>query len=419
MGHKVKKKNNNKKSKNKMAIVILTLLICILVAGVTSATFFYNFVGKFSKSNIKATVPNSKDEPINVLLLGLDIGEAGQGDKNVPKRSDTMMVVNYDREDNSCSIISIPRDTYVQINGKSQKINAAHAIGGPALAIKSVENLLDTKINYYVTIDYEGFRSFIDAIGGIEMEIDRDMIYDDNTQDLHIRFKKGEKVTLDGKKAEEFFRWRKNNDGTGFADGDIGRIENQHKLMSKVMEKVTSPSIVTKIGKILDLMPKYVETNFSGEDILSYGMSFVKMDRGNLSQYTLKGDTEYIKGLSYFLYDKKRNKEVLAILNGDSKEVFNQSKIKKDLNIEILNGTNVNGLAAKYSNALKDNGYDHITTGNTKPIDKSKIIVKGKEKEDLAPLLKKDFNIENIEFLEGDGGNFDIIVMLGKDYKKN
>ncbi|MEW8956122.1 LCP family protein [Clostridium sp.] len=417
MGHKVK--NNNKKSKNKMAIVILTLLICILVAGVTSATFFYNFIGKISKNNIKATVPNSKDEPINVLLLGLDIGEAGQDDKSVPKRSDTMMVVNYNKEDNACSIISIPRDTYVEINGKSQKINAAHAIGGPALAIKSVENLLDTKINYYVTVDYEGFRSFIDAIGGVEMEIDRDMIYDDNTQDLHIRFKKGETVTLDGKKAEEFFRWRKNNDGTGLADGDIGRIENQHKLMSKVMEKVTSPSIVTKIGKILDLIPKYVETNFSGEDILSYGMSFVKVDKENFSQHTLKGDTEYIKGLSYFLYDKKRNKEVISILNGDSKEVLSQSKIKESLNIEVLNGTNVNGLAAKYSNTLKDNGYDHITTGNTKPIEKSKIIVKGKEKEDLAPILKKDFNIENIEFLEGDGGNFDIIVMIGKDYKKN
>ncbi|WP_027632451.1 LCP family protein [Clostridium hydrogeniformans] len=418
MGHKVKN-NKKKKQKNKMAMVILTLLICILVAGLTSATFFYNFIGKFSKNDIKALVPNSKDEPINVLLLGLDIGEAGQDNKKVPKRSDTMMIVNYNKKNDSCTLVSIPRDTYVEINGKSQKINAAHAIGGPSLAIKSVENLLDTKINYYVTIDYEGFRSFIDAIGGIEMEIDRDMIYDDNTQNLHIRFKKGEKVTLDGKKAEEFFRWRKNNDGTGFADGDIGRIENQHKLMSKVMEKVTSPAIVTKVGKILDVIPKYVETNLNGDDILNYGMNFVKMNRENFTQYTLKGDSEYIKGLSYFLYDKKKNKEVLSILNGENNELSKDKDTKKNLNIEILNGTNINGLASSYSKLLKDNGYDHITTGNTKPINKSKVIVKGTENKELELLIKKDFNIENIEFLDGDNGNFDIIVILGKDYKKN
>ena len=108
---------------------------------------------------------------------------------------------------------------------------------------------MNIKINYIVKIDYNAFREIIDAIGGIEMKIERNMIYDDEGQNLHINFKAGEIVTLDGKKAEEFFRWRKNNDGSGFANGDLDRIENQQKFISKVVDKCTSPLILFRVPK--------------------------------------------------------------------------------------------------------------------------------------------------------------------------
>ena len=124
-----------------------------------------------------------------------------------------------------------------------------------------VEDLLGIQINYTVKIDYNAFRQFIDAIGGIEMEIERDMYYDDPSQDLHISFKGGTVEHLDGKKAEEFFRWRKNNDGTGLATGDIGRIENQHKFIQKVVEKCTGPSIVLKVPDIINAIGSNIQTN--------------------------------------------------------------------------------------------------------------------------------------------------------------
>ena len=96
------------------------------------------------------------------------------------------------------------------------KINAAYALGGEDELVMQVKKLLEIDVNYIVEIDYKAFRSIIDAIGGIEMYIDRNMDYDDDAQNLHIHFKEGETVLLDGEKSEEFIRWRKNNDGSGF-----------------------------------------------------------------------------------------------------------------------------------------------------------------------------------------------------------
>ena len=156
------------------------------------------------------------------------------------RRTDTMMVLNYNPSTKKAQIVSIPRDTMIEVdgaigeNGNSQKywkMNAAYAIGGDEEVTNQIEDILEIQINYLVKIDYNAFRNIIDAIGGVEMYIDQDMYYDDDGQNLHINFKAGETVNLDGKKAEEFVRWRKNNDGTGFANGDLDRIENQQKFI--------------------------------------------------------------------------------------------------------------------------------------------------------------------------------------------
>jgi LCP family protein required for cell wall assembly len=210
----------------KKAAVIFTVVL--LTLAVTAGAVVYHFLNSFSNKSgqnndsLIGLKEVKAGEPLNILLLGVDVGTVGSD--NSPKRSDTMMVFHYDPKTSEMVMVSIPRDTKVTINGSSEKINAANAIGGTELAIKSVEKLLGIDINYYVEINYEGFRKFIDAIGGIDTVIPFDMNYDDDFQDLHIHFKKGQKVHLDGQKAEEFVRWRKNNDGTGYAEGDLGRI---------------------------------------------------------------------------------------------------------------------------------------------------------------------------------------------------
>lgn len=146
----------------------------------------------------------SFNQPVNILLLGMDIGDPKQVNNQSIKRTDTIIVANYNPQTKSIRIVSVPRDTLISINDRNVKINSAYAIGGYPKIKSEVENLLNININYIVKVDYNAFREIIDAIGGIEMKIDRNMIYDDEGQNLHINFKAGETVTLDGKKAEEF-----------------------------------------------------------------------------------------------------------------------------------------------------------------------------------------------------------------------
>jgi len=417
-------KKNNRKKKKKFKTYIMLFLILLACAGVGLGGYFYNFLSSLSdpakKSDIKPRIVE-KNEPVNILIMGVDIGTPGAKSKNDPKRTDTIILMNYNPQSGEINLVSIPRDTFIILNKKEEKINSAHAYGGVSCLIETVEKLLDIRINYYGKIDYSGFRQIIDAIGGIDMEITRRMDYDDPGQDLHIHFKKGETVHLDGKKAEEFFRWRKNNDNTGFVDGDLGRIENQHLFIEKVVEKFRSASILPKIPSIMRVVPDYVETNMRPEDILNYGWAFTKVDREKIKTLTLQGEAKYMHDISYFIYDKDKSKDILSMLHSTTEASANKNSIKdikldkSNIDVQVLNCTGKAGLASSYSKKISENGYENVKTGNGKRISKSKIIVCGLD-DKYDELIKDELDIRNLERIMKKEGNFDIIVMLGDDY---
>lgn len=220
MGRKDKKKKRFNKGNDgtnkfeKIILGVISLFLTFTVFSIISGFIALMEVG--SQSMPKASNP-SGNKPVNILLLGMDIGDPNQEDNKDIKRTDTIMVVNYNPETDKITTVSVPRDTLIQNNGNSVKINSAFAIGGYSRIKTEVEGLLNVNINYIVKVDYDAFVDIIDAIGGVKMKIERNMIYDDEGQNLHINFKAGETVKLDGQKAQEFFRWRKNNDGSGFA----------------------------------------------------------------------------------------------------------------------------------------------------------------------------------------------------------
>lgn len=293
-------------------------LIFILITGIFS--YFYMNYGKEVKEIIDITnnIKNEKIEiskPLNILVLGLDIGDINNKEDNSIKRTDTIMLVHYDPTIPKTDVLSIPRDTMFYYKGKRNKINAAYPIGGDELIKSTVENMLNTKIDNIVKVDYNAFREIIDAIGGVKMYIDRDMNYDDPTQNLSIHFKKGDTVLLDGKAAEEFFRWRKNNDGTGFIDGDMGRIRNQQKLIKKVFQKCISPSIIWKIDDIIDVVKRNVDTDIPFEKMVAYGTTIVKLKNDSIKMHTLKGEPKYVDRLWYFIYNKEENTDIINTLN--------------------------------------------------------------------------------------------------------
>ncbi len=150
--------------------------------------------------------------------------------------TDTMMLVNINFDSGDISLLSIPRDTRVT-DRKIDKINAANSIGGMPLALSTVNDLLGLDIKHYVKVDYQVVMDLVDIIGGVKIEVPFLMEYKDPTSNppLNIYLEKGIQ-TLDGKKAHDFLRWRKNYAETvGYKEGDVGRIKSQQYFLKELI----------------------------------------------------------------------------------------------------------------------------------------------------------------------------------------
>lgn len=412
-----------KRRRKRIVVSIITIFIALIFGGLFYA---YSFISGLKTNNLGTGIPPaSKNDSINVLVLGMDIGDADiEGNKAI-RRSDSIMVLNYNPNTKKAHIVSIPRDTLIEVDAyldtgeyqKYWKINTAYVLGGEEEITMHVESLLDININYIVEVDYNAFRSIVDAIGGVEMTIEQDMFYDDDAQDLHINFKAGETVLLDGEKAEEFFRWRKNNDGTGLANGDLDRIKNQQLFISKLLDKVMSPSIVFKAPKILNSISENVETNISAKELVSLGMKIIRLKSSDIIMTTLQGEPQYIYGESFLIADKEYNMDLInSLSSGHPSSPSNITTINREnLKVIVLNGTNISGLASTARDKLLERGYENVEVGNTTDAVKKSVIQTNNK--DLKDLLKTDIDIEKIEKISrSEYKDYDIVILLGEDY---
>ncbi len=203
-------------------------------------------------------------ERVNILLLGGDT--RGLAEDETP-RSDSMMVVSLDPVTEKAHLFSILRDTYTHIpDHYNTRINAALALGGPRLAMKTVGEFLEMPIQYYVYVDFQGFVALIDAIGGIEYEVEKDMHYTSRADgpEYDINLKKGLQV-LDGKMALQYVRFRYD------ARGDYARTERQRKFLTVLSEELKSTSSLIKLPSTLREITPYIETNIPINTMLKLG----------------------------------------------------------------------------------------------------------------------------------------------------
>ena len=406
----IRKTKKKKKRRSPLKIFLITLLILFVASGGALAYYVNTLGDKLTEKSTTQAKKVAKGNPINFLLLGVDAGDYNGKDEH--QRSDTMMLIRFIPETDKVYILSIPRDTKVKINGKTQKINAAHAIGGPELTIKTIEDLLDIDINYYGSINYKGFRACVDAIGGVDVVVPQNMNY--KASDITIKFNKGENVHLDGEKAEQFVRWRKNNDGTGYALGDVGRAETQQEFMVAFLKKLKSPEGLTKLPTLLNTVTDYAETNMDMQHILSYGKEAVNIDPSSIEKEVLAGEPYYDKEVRtwYYLYDEEKAEAYLNHFRGVSS---NKPLDAKDLKLSIYNAAGINGLAASYEEKLKKLGFNvtHIGTYNTSK-EKTEVIYYG---EDFTISSLKNY-LTNVKYKkETDGGAREVKIVLGKDAK--
>jgi LCP family protein required for cell wall assembly len=298
------------------------LAICIFIASVffiegLAMLYYADINAKNRYNEIKREIENDQNiadsknnnindsqktnNPINLLVLGLD----GDG-----TRSDVILLANYRPGENNVNILSITRDTKVIVKSKNAKINALIGMGGEKLIVSKVEEMTGLTIDYYLTMDFNGFRKIIDELGGVEINVPFDMHYDDPMQNLHIHLKKGRQV-LDGSKAEQFVRYRKGNIyGQGYRDGDLGRIKAQQLFIRELIKQKLSIKYISKIDDIYAILKEYTKTNIKLTDIMYYLKKFnIKIDE--IKTWTIPGDSAIIDSVAYFIYDSKETFEII------------------------------------------------------------------------------------------------------------
>ncbi|WDV45561.1 LCP family protein [Clostridiaceae bacterium M8S5] len=243
---------------------------------------------------------------VNVILMGLE-----------GTRTDTMIFASFDPDKKKLNLLSIPRDTYYHEDGifkdkGSNKINAVYGRSGKRGVIDAVSNVLGgVPIEFYISVGYNGVEEIVDAIGGVEVVVPRNLDYDDTGEgrNLHIKIKKGKQV-LNGKNSVEFLRWRKNNDGTGYPDGDLGRIKTQQKFIKLAIEK----ALGLKLPSVVNTATKYIKTNIPLQKMLLYANSAIEIDtEKDITMNTLPG---VAKKDDYYRRDVKEIKEYVMNMYG-------------------------------------------------------------------------------------------------------
>lgn len=301
--------NNKKNKKNKKNIYqkITCFFVVIFVIGIIAWTGVYAVNRVIGEDSIDARggskenqVSTKKKNEINALVCGTN-----------QTLTDTMMYVNYNVETGKVAIMSIPRDTY--INNElcvGHKLNALYRGKNTQTFVEQIEELIGVDIDYYLIFDSKMLIEIVDKVGGVEVDVPVRMKYDDPTQNLHIDLKKGTQV-LNGKQAEQFVRYRKGNDGSGYARGDLQRTEVQQQFIKNFISTVLSAKNLSKIPDLVNVALDNTDTNITAREALKYSTDVMKIDTSNISSCTAPGDAKYINNISYFVLDENKTKQLV------------------------------------------------------------------------------------------------------------
>jgi LCP family protein required for cell wall assembly len=306
--------------------------------------------GKFhmTPGQIVLEKPFGGRDVVTILALGED--ETFSKDPNTFGRSDTILIGAVDLKNKRIRGISIPRDTRVQIPGREgyEKINAAYVHGGAALTAQTVANLLGVPVDYYIKTNIAGLKGVVDILGGVEIDIDRDMRYTDRRGGLYINLKKGYRH-LDGDKALQYVRFRHDR------MGDLKRIERQQEFLRALGRRMSATENWAKLPQAVDEIMSRVETTMTAKDLLTLARLSKDVPPEEVQMVTLPGVPGDIGRLSYYLADADQIGSTVA-------EMLRFQPPKPT--VAVLNGSGVVGAAERFAELLRGAGYRVTKTAN-------------------------------------------------------
>ena len=238
-----------------------------------------------------------------VLIMGVDRRDGDVG------RSDTLMLAAVDEEQGRATLLSIPRDTRVEVGTYGyDKINHAYAFGGHEMTLAAVEKIVGVPVTHYVLIDTSAFERIVDAVGGVDINVEKRMHYEDPWDDnggLVIDLQPGEQH-MTGAQAIQYVRYR---DG----EGDIGRIARQQHFMRALLAQFLSPQVIPRLAAVVDEVKNAVETDLSTRQLLTLAKRMKDIEAGGMTMQMVIGTPAYLGDISYWIPDLvETRKELFA-----------------------------------------------------------------------------------------------------------
>ncbi len=371
-------------------------------------------------------------KPVNILLLGIKTNLSDIKHSNGKERrkvgydaeinsldglSDTMMLIRFDPNANKITVFGIPRDTKVEVDGKTEKINAIDHERGIAQAAKVVSNTLQgVQIDRYIRLNNFGLEKIIDELNGLTVTVPKDIKYQDDSQHFYVNLKAGNQH-FDGHKLLNYLRYRHD------ANGDVGRMQRQQMVIRAMIEQWAAPATVTKIPQLMSVVKDSVDTNLSVEEALALG-GFT-FDRGTgkdriqmlLMPGDYNGDGKH--SVSYWLPDSIGIQNMMAKYF-DLGEVRSAVTPAKTLHIRVQDTGYYPDATRRLITKLKKAGYDNVQ------LDKDPKIIK--ENLDMTQIIAQKGELQvsqDVANILGVGkaeistaGNIysDITIKIGKDW---
>jgi LCP family protein required for cell wall assembly len=302
-------RKKKKKQKIKRLVILSTLILTVALVYVgnlfyqtyTAASNSYvEIKDREEKSKLRIKPVEISNDPVSILILGVE-DYSGEYDRG---RSDTLIVATFNPTDQSLKMLSIPRDTRVEIpDYKKDKINHAYSLGDKELTIDTVENFLDIPIDYYVSVNFQGFINIVDELGGVTVDVP--FAFDEiNSKWERFYYEEGE-MTLSGEAALVYARMRKKD-----PRGDFGRNDRQKQIVSAVIDKLSTPSAITKIDDIVLEIGDNVETNIKLGEAITFRQKYKEFNSSKIETINIQGYDAYINDVYYFDPDDEKLEEL-------------------------------------------------------------------------------------------------------------
>jgi len=415
--HTHPKRGRRLRRAKRMAAVTAIALVVVLVAGLTWAYAFLRGIEGRMQETVKADeavgaalTKKEPEEPFNLLLLGSDARLEEEA-----ARADTIIVARVDPTVHKVWMVSIPRDTRVEIPGNGvNKINAATAIGGPSLMIDTVEEYLGMPIHHYMEVDFSGFQGIVDAMGGIYIDVDVEI--DDPKAASHSPGRRASYIApgyqlLDGEHALTYVRSR------NFPDSDFTRMRHQQNFFKALAEQSASWGNLLKLPKIASELSRHVVTDMSVSQMLSLAQSFKGMGTENIQTATLPGEWRS----PYVIVDEAMKEYLVSqMLTGGSIEATSVPEPQRDpagITVAIRNGAGISGVAGQAAARLQAHGFRVLEVGNANQFVYEDTLIVYKDDEGAAQVVASALPKGRLVPSRGMYAfSTDVLVVVGKDW---